>query len=211
MKRAELVCVMVLLLGVNAWLMGQSPSNLSLKFLGFTIHPFGDRTADLQPFKLDRHARFVMNFGGVLCYERYIWQDLVSVKGLQAVFADCSAGLASATHVAIRGTFLNRKKHRLSVGFGPALVIRQDWARFPGYQSSGFMNTGYLRPFGAVQWKVFWYGIEFEYDWRISERLDLSASLTPGVPMAVTLGAGVKYWISREHVDKVYLPKIKAE
>jgi hypothetical protein len=187
----------------------QVPSNVSLKFLGFTIHPFGDRTANLQPYKLDKNARFVMNFGGVLGYERFIFEDVVSIKGLQAVFADCSAGLASVTHAAVRGTFLNRNGHRLSLGFGPALIIRQDWARLPDYQSSGFMNTGYLEPFGPIQWKIFWYGIEMEYDWKMSEHLDFSASLTPGVPMAITMGFGLKYWFERDYREKIYLPKMK--
>lgn len=199
----------LILLGLQVGAFAQTPSNLSLKFLGFTIHPLGDRTADLQPFKLDRHARFVFNFGGVLGYERFIWQDVLSVKVLQAVFADCSAGLASATHVALRGTFLNRGGHRLSVGFGPAFLVRQDWARLPDYQSSGFMHTGKLPVFGNVQYKMFWYGIEVEYDLRLSKHLDFSASLTPGIPMAISMGCGLKYWFTRDYKAKIYLPKIK--
>lgn len=203
--------LLFLLVGLSVWTSApaQTPSNLSLKFLGFTIHPLGDRTAHLQPYKLDPHARFVMNFGGVIGYERYLCQDVLSVKVLQAIFADCSAGLASATHVALRGTFLNRGGHRLSFGFGPALIIRQDWGRLPGYQSSGFMETGYLRPLGPIQWKVFWYGIEIEYDVRLSRHLDFSASLTPGVPMAVTMGCGLKYWFTREYKDHIRLPRIR--
>lgn len=201
--------MLLLVMSFAASAAAQHPSNVSLKFLGFTIHPQGDPTAYLQPYKFDKKARFVMNFGGVLAYERFIWQDIISVKGLQALFADCSAGLASATHVAIRGTFLRRPRHRLSMGFGPALIVREDWGRHPDYQSSGFMNEGYIKPIGKVQWKIFWYGIEFEYDWKISERLDISASLTPGVPMAVTIGGGIRYWFNRDFEEKLYLPKMK--
>lgn len=188
---------------------GQTPSNVSLKFLGLTWHPLGDPLAHLQPFRLDEEARLVMNFGGALGYERYIWQDVFSVKALQAVFADCSAGLASATHVAVRGTFLHRQGHRLSIGFGPALMVRQDWARFPSYQSSGYFHAGYVRPLGPVQWKLFWYGIEVEYDVRLGDHLDFSASLTPGIPMAVTIGGGVKYWFTRRYQEKLHLPRVR--
>jgi hypothetical protein len=187
----------------------QTPSNISLKYLGLTIHPFGDRTAHLQPYKLDPRARFVLNFGGAMGYERFIFQDVLSVKVLEAVFADCSAGLASVSHVALRGNFLHRKRHRLSIGLGPALMIRQDWGRLPGYQSSGLMNTGYIKPLGPVQWKVFWVGIEMEYDVSITDRLAFSASLTPGIPMAVTMGCGLKYWFETAYRQKIYLPKVK--
>jgi hypothetical protein len=207
MKKSILFILM--LLGMQGGLFAQRPSNLSLKFLGLTMHPFGDRTANLQPYKLDPNAMFVLNFGGALGYERFIFQDRISVKGLQAVFADCSAGLASVTHVAIRGTFLKRKGHRLSVGVGPAFMVRQHWGRLPDYKSSGFMKEGYIKPFGPVQYKMFWYGVEIEYDVRLGEHVDFSASLTPGIPMAVTVGAGLKYWFGREYKEKIYLPKIK--
>lgn len=189
----------------------QTPSNIGLKFIGLTMHPMGDRTANLQPYKLDPHARFVFNFGGVLSYERFIWQDVFSIKVLQALFADCSAGLASVTHVAIRGTFLNRNGHRLSIGFGPAFMVRQDWARLPDYHSSGFMNESEFPLLGPVQWKMFWYGIEIEYDLRLSKHWDFSASLVPGVPMAITIGAGMKYWFGRDYKEKISLPKVKPQ
>jgi hypothetical protein len=201
--------MLVLLFGLGSPALGQTPSNLSLKYLGFTIHPQGDRTANLQPYKLDREAHFVANFGGALGYERFILQDILSVKLVQALFADCSAGLASVTFASIRANFMDRGRHRLSMGFGPALMVRQSWERLPDYKSSGYMNTGYIKPIGAVQWKLFPYGVEFEYDVRISRRLDFSMSLTPGLPLAVTMGAGLKYWVERDYKYKVYLPRVK--
>lgn len=181
---------------------------MSLKFMGLTIHPTGDRTAYLQPYKLDRNAYFVMNFGGVLGYERFLWQDVISVKALQALFADCSAGLASVTHVAVRGTFLDRGRHRLSIGFGPAFMVRQDWGRLPGYEPSGYFNQSTWGLLGPVQWKFFWYGVEMEYDVQLSDRLDFSASFVPGLPMAITLGLGLKYWFERDYKEKISLPKV---
>jgi hypothetical protein len=208
-KIVNYIGMLLLVCGLAIPVLAQTPSNLSLKYLGFTIHPKGDRTANLQPYKLDPKAHFVVNFGGALGYERFILQDVLSLKLVQAVFLDCSAGLASVTFASIRANFVDRGRHRASMGFGPALMIRQSWERLPDYKSSGYMNTGYLKPFGAVQWKLFPYGVEFEYDCRISKRLDFSVSLTPGLPMAVTMGAGLKYWVERDYKEKVFLPRMK--
>jgi hypothetical protein len=211
MHKSTLIIALFLLFTIHFSLStsAQTPSNVSLKFMGLTIHPTGDRTAYLQPYKLDPNAYFVMNFGGGLGYERFIWMDVLSVKALQVIFADCSAGLASVTHVALRGTFLNKGRHRLSIGFGPAFMMRQSWNRLPNYESSGYFNESYIRPLGPVQWKLFWYGVEMEYDVRINDRLDFSTSLAPGLPMAITLGFGLKYWFERDYKEKIALPKVK--
>jgi hypothetical protein len=105
--------IVILLLAIITTFTAYGQSSFSAKFVGLTIHPFGDESAALQPYKLDDRAVFVMNFGGVVSYEKYIWRDLVSYKVLQAVFADCSAGLASITNLAIQGVFL--KKTYLSI------------------------------------------------------------------------------------------------
>ncbi len=198
-----IILVFILSNGVNL----NSQSNISLKYLGLTIHPLGDDMAEFQPYKLDPEAKFVLNFGGVLSLEQFIYNDWLSVKYIQALFADCSAGMASVTHLGVRVRFMNKPKHKLSFGVGPAFMIREDWGRFDGYKSSGTLNRVYSDKFGWLQYKLFWFGIEVEYDFSISERWDLNMSITPGVPAVITYGIGLKYWFNKDFKEKIILPR----
>jgi hypothetical protein len=179
-------------------------NNISLKYFGLTIHPFGDRTAYMQPYKLDKNARFVLNFGGFASYEHFVWEDILSVKGLQGVFTDCSGGMAGVTHIGVR-TNVDRGRHRVSFGLGPTFFYREDWNRIEGYQDSGFLKHGNSRLFGPVQYRFFWYGMELEYDYRLGDRTDLSVGCTPGFPFVFTWSVGVKYWLNKDFRKTVKL------
>lgn len=187
-------------------------STFTLKYFGLTIHPAGDPTAHLQPYKLDDKARFVMNFGGFAGYEKFIYEDLVSVKVIQGLFTDCSAGFASVTHLGPRLNLLKLKKHKVYIGVGPTLIVRNSWTRFgESYTSSGYFNVAETQRFGDVQWKFIPYGLEFEYDYAITERDQFSVSFTPGVPLAMIFSFGWKHWITTKEYDKykVYIPRDK--
>lgn len=168
----------------------------TVKYFGTTIHPFGDPSAALQPYKLDDEARFVLNFGGFAGYERFVYRDLISVKGIFGVFTDCSAGLGSATHLGIRINMLHTEKHRVYFGIGPTLIVRDSWTRFgEKYTPSGYFNVTDTKRFGELQWKFIPYGLEFEYDYAFTEHNLLSISCTPGVPLAIIVSVGWKHWI----------------
>lgn len=186
----------------------RAQSNVSLKYFGLTMHPFGDETAYLQPYKLDNQARFVLNFGGFASYEKYVWKEIVSVKAMQGVFTDCSGGMAGVTHIGLR---INGEKdrHRLGIGLGPTLFYREDWNRFEGYTDSGFMSRTNNQWLGPLQYKFFWYGLEIEYDYRLGDRTDLSVGFTPGFPFVFTWSVGAKYWFSKgsEEAAKLVSPR----
>ena len=185
----------------------------TVKYFGLTIHPFGDKTAHLQPNKLDPNAVFVRNNGLFIGYEKFIHQDLVSLKGIQGVMTDCSNGLAVVSHLGIRGTLFQNDKHRLCMGIGPTFIVRESWTRFgAAYTSSGFFNERQSERFGDLQWKFIPYGFEFEYDYCFTEKDNLSISLTPGVPLANIISIGWKHWVTIKRYDdnvKLYVPKSK--
>lgn len=188
----------------------KAQSTFTLKYFGLTVHPFGDRTAELQPYKLDKEAHFVLNFGGYAGYERFVYKDLVSAKVIQGVFTDCSGGWASVTHIGVRALLFENDKHRLYFGIGPTLLVRHSWTRFgDNYQPSGYFNRADDTFLGDVQWKFIPYGCEFEYDYRWTERDHLSIGFTPGVPLACTFSIGWKHWITVKEFDytKLYVPK----
>lgn len=185
-------------------------SALTVKYFGMTIHPFGDKTAHLQPKKLDPNAVFVLNKGLFVGYERFVYQDLISIKVIQGVMTDCSDGLAEVSHLGVRATLLQTDKHRLCMGIGPTLIVRESWTRFGNaYTSSGFFNEANSERFGALQWRFVPYGFEFEYDYCISKKNNLSVSLTPGIPLANIVSIGWKHWINFKEFDdvKLYVPK----
>jgi hypothetical protein len=190
-------CALILLLGIPFALMGQS--TLTVKYFGLTVHPFGDNSAALMPYKLDNDAKYVLNAGGFIGYERYIYEDFLALKCIQGVFTDCSGGLAGVSHFGVRGVLIDTKSHRLSFGLGPALLYRDSWYRFGGrYQSAGFFNDYKSRNLGDIQWKLFFLAFEFEYDHSINHNNDLSLSFTPGIPMACVLSIGLKHWFSKD-------------
>lgn len=196
--------LILLICTTTACFHASAQSNVSLKYFGLTMHPFGDKTAYLQPYKLDNNARFVLNFGGFASYEKYLWEEIISVKAMQGVFTDCSGGMAGVTHLGLRISG-EKGRHRLGIGLGPTFFYREDWNRFEGYTDSGFMKRANNRWLGPLQYKFFWYGVEIEYDYRLGNRTDLSVGFTPGFPFVFTWSVGAKYWLSKGPVKAVKL------
>jgi hypothetical protein len=186
-------------------------SALSLRYMGLTIHPFGDSESRLEPYKLDKNAYFVPNFGFLAAYEKYVWEDIISIKILQGAFLDCSAGRAGVTHIGFRGVLVDRGKHHLTFGMGPTMYYREDWNRFASYNDGGVFHRLTTNHFGSIQYKFFWYGCEFEYDYRLTKKLDMNFGFTPGAPLALLFSAGVKYWLNKDFkkTEKFIVPKKK--
>ncbi|MBO6516108.1 MAG: hypothetical protein JJ975_06130 [Bacteroidia bacterium] len=196
----------LLLVSINA----NGQSSFTVKYYAMTIHPFGDATAHLQPRKLDPNAVFVLNSGLFVGYEKFVYQDLVSVKFIQGALSDCSKGLALVSHLGVRGTLYQTPLHRLSVGLGPTYIVRESWKRFGNqYESSGFFNEANWDRWGLVQWKFIAYGVDVEYDYCIRKRDNLSISITPGLPLANIISIGWKHWIGKTYTRPLapYVPK----
>lgn len=170
-------------------------TNLTGKFFGLTIHPFGDDLASIQPYKLDSKAYFVLNLGGFVGYERYFWQDIASVKVTQGLFTDCSGGKAGFTHLGLRGVVYDKGNHHAMLGFGPMWFYRDSWTRFPNYDDKGVFGLNKAK---TVQYKFFWYGMEIEYNYRLSKKTDFSVTFTPGLPFVISYAVGLKYWFNKD-------------
>ncbi len=185
----------------------------TFRYFGLTVHPFGDQTAEIQPYKLDKNARFVLNFGGFVSADHYVYKDLVCVTGMQAFFTDCAGGWAGFTHIGIRALVLEKGRHRLMLGAGPMLYYRQDWNRFEEYEDKGSFNRYHSRNVGDVQWRIFPVAGEFAWHYRATDHLDINTGFTPGLPLALCLSVGVTWWPERfeqqETKLKVFVPKRK--
>lgn len=187
-----------------------SQETITVKYFGLTIHPFGDPSAHLQPYKLDKNARFVLNSGLFIGYEKFLYQDMFSVKYIQGFLKDCSNGMTVVSHIGIRGTLIKLPKHHLYFGVGPTLVVRDSWKRFGNdYTSSGYFNETKSEKLGDLQWKIVPYGFEFEYDYVLNNKNQISFSVTPVVPLASLFSIGWKHWFHYKEFEqqKVFIPK----
>ena len=186
-------------------------SALTVKYFGLTVHPFGDKTAHLQPYKLDDKARFVANFGAFVGYEKFIYKKYLSVKLIEAAFTDCSGGWASIHHLGLRFLLLDKKsKHRLYLGVGPTYILRNSWTRFgEEYNGSGYFNVRESKWLGTVQSKFILYGMEMEYDYALNTNNHLSISFTPGIPLACIFSVGWKRDFNKQSYSKYkfYVPE----
>lgn len=180
-------------------------NSFSLRYFGLTVHPFGDQTAALQPYKLDKNAIVVANFGAFASVDHYLKKDYIAITFMQAAFTDCSAGFGGFTHIGIRARLLDKGKHRLMLGAGPLLYYREDWNRFGSYEDGGVFHHYHSRQLGDLQYKLFWTGFEFAYHYEFSRHFDFNAGLTPGLPLACSFSAGITWWPKRfeSKADKV--------
>jgi len=172
--------------------------NFGINWIFMTWHPQGNVNAHFQPKRLDPEARFVLNWGGVAAYERFIFRQRLSLKIAQGAYSDCAELFAGHTHIAFRLQLLNGGRHALRLGFGPTWVYRKSWYRFPGY----VQENRYLETRGDWQRAFVWYGGEIEYDFRINKHLDIDLHIIPGVPDFYTFGVGARYWFSRPPTNR---------
>lgn len=163
--------------------------NFGVKYFGLSMHPKGDKQANLMPHKLDDKGVFVVNFGTILSFQQFIYRELVSVKVAQGIYTD-SGGLPSGhTHVGFRTVFFEKGKNNISLGFGPTLIYRRNWN-----VKEGYVSTGLFKESGNIQYKLVMYGGEFEYNRYLNEHFDLSVNFLPGYPLVMSLGVGIRWW-----------------
>ncbi len=167
-----------------------SQDNVGLRFVFATVHPEGEKNALLMPLRLDERAVIVLNWGFIGSYERYIYKKRIALKVAQGAYSDCAQLFAGHTHVAFRANLLNSRKHSLEVGFGPTFVYRKSWYRFPEYEQ----ETKLLKKGEKWQWNFVWYGGEVEYDYALTNKMDLTVNCIPGFPKFFTFAVGTRYW-----------------
>lgn len=107
-----------------------------------------------------------------------------------AYYRDCAFVNAGYIHAGFRGRLLESGPHIINGGLGPTLVVREDWHQFQEYDGDSFFGD---RVLGRWQYRFIPYGGEFEYLYRISDRLEFQASIIPGIPIVLTTKFGVRW------------------
>jgi len=188
----QLCCLLTIILFFQKAPIGFSQNNFDANLIFLTWHPGGDEMYFLQPRRLDARANLVLNYGGVLAYEHFVYKKRLSLKLAQAAYSDCAALFAGHTHIAFRWNVLSSDRHALRLGFGPTWFYRQSWERFPGY----IQQNPYLKTRGDWQYSFVWYGGEIEYDYALTNRWNLGVRIIPGIPSFFTFGVGIRYWLN---------------
>lgn len=187
---------------MRAWIIGflvlvftgavSGQSNFCIRYFGLTMHPEGNQQWRLMPTRLDDEGKYVVNYGLVAGYEQLTRFDWLSWKVTQGFYTDSGFLPSGHTHIGFRIIMFPHKKFNLRIGFGPSLVYRKSW-----YSKEGYQDTHIFKRYKGLQYKFVWYGGEIEFDYKLSDRWDLSANLLPGVPLFVSANIGVRYWLSR--------------
>lgn len=169
----------------------RAQDSFGIKYFGLAVHPLGEEAnAFLMHNKLDKDAYLVLNLGGELTYEKFLIKDILSLKAVQALYADCAEKLGGFSHIGVRAKIFKTGKHGLYGGLGPTLVFRKNWLTIPGYQN---LNRFKGDENDRFQYLFLWYGGEFEYKYILSEKTDLSVSFVPGYPDLMSLAVGVNF------------------
>lgn len=181
----------ILLLVVIGTVNSHAQNNIGIKYFGLSIHPKGEHdNAFLMPRKLDPNGYFVLNVGAQINYEHFIYKDIVSIKIIQALYADCASRLGGFSHIGLRGRFFKINRHVLSGGIGPTLVFRRNWLELVGYQ-----NPERFKGDIGQKWQhlFLWYGGEFEYKYYLNQNTTFALSFVPGYPDLMSLSLGLHY------------------
>jgi hypothetical protein len=163
---------------------------IGLKLTGLSIHPGGNKNANIMKYKLDNKGIFVFNPGIRLGFEYFFYKDIVSIKIEQGLYKDCANQFAGFTHVGLRGKMFQIEKHSLNGGMGPTFFFRKNWHKLDGYKHDVKSFKG--EPEDNWQRWFIWYGGEFEYNYEINEMVELSTSFVPFVPSVISYGTRLK-------------------
>lgn len=171
---------------------GEHKDLLSLQYIGITYHPGGGNAPEIYPRKFDQQAYFVAELGAALSYDRAIHGRFFPRLSL-AFYRDCANVDAGYLHLGGRGIILSKGKHQINGGIGPTLVFRKDWHQFDEYPGDDFYGNSIWR---GWQYRFILYGGEFDYLYRLSDKMELHYSIIPGYPFVFTSKIGVRFGVS---------------
>ncbi|MBI9055590.1 MAG: hypothetical protein JEY96_17330 [Bacteroidales bacterium] len=179
--------------------LGIAQDNFSAKFFGFSFHPDGDVNADNMPTKIDKNGVLVVNIGMYFGYEHFVHKDKLSIKTAVAFYSDCGGLFSGLVHVGFRGVIVQFDRFSINGGLGPTFIYRRSWySKFDDYVNSGFYNGNET---DFWQYKFLWYGGELEFNYQLTNRLDLSTTFIPGYPKLLELSFGVRYRFKKQQTS----------
>lgn len=164
---------------------------LGIKYFGLSYHPQKPYNSHLMPLKLDKDASFVINLGASFNFEYFFLKDIFSVKGVQAFYSDCAQQFAGFSHIGFRGQIFKWGNLSLNGGIGPTFIYRKNWYNLDGYDNK--FSFFYGGKNDVWQTRFLWYGGEFEFNYEIFDKTELSFAIIPGGIDLINLSVGFRY------------------
>ena len=188
MKKIIITFVFILL-----FISGQAQkSNISIKLIPFSYNPFNNPNYNLINHKITKDGLLTFEPGIQLGFEIF-GNDYTSFKMTQSVQYDAMSKFMGATQIMLRRRLLKKWKHSVYIGVGPVFYIRQSWFNIPGYKEEQYFHTA-----NSLQYYLMWLSGELEYNFSISKKSDLTASLNHIAPRSFGFLIGYKYWFNRK-------------
>lgn len=161
---------------------------IGVKLMGVSIHTDDNKNGNLYKAAIGKHHRVAFHFGLAVTTE-YKFNNWISAKVDQVAFRDCAGKFAGMTMFNLRGTADLGKGGDLSAGMGPFWYYRKSWFTVEAYEDDGYFKTSRNEKW---QTKFVWYGGEVEYNYPITETLDWSTNVLPGIPVVIAVASGVR-------------------
>jgi len=184
------ICIFLFILLWNNHLINANDLFIGIKYFGLSIHPTGALNSQHMPLKFDKRGIFVLNTGISLNIEYFVYKDIISVKFVQGLYADCVQKFGGFIHLGFRARIFEIGNHSLYGGIGPTFIYRKNWYALDDYDDSFSFFCG--NPEDIWQYRFLWYGGELEYNYAINDIFSLSTSFVPGFPDLVNLSVGFR-------------------
>lgn len=159
---------------------------VGVKFLCFNSHLGTAINQHIIPLKLDPNANLVYNPGGTLNAEVFLLKNILSIKFVQGLCADCAMQFLGYTHLGFRLRLLKIKRFSLNFGIGPTFIYRQSWYKIKGYDDTGRFFRG--SPEEDWEYRFIWWGGEGEININVKDGWDVSVSVVPSNPLIINMG-----------------------
>jgi hypothetical protein len=192
--QTKLITLMLLLsisLSAQRYRYQAHDSHLSVELMGLTFHPGGGAVNMIAnyPLKLDKKAYFVVNLGVTVAYD-YDINDKWFLRGVAGFVKDCAYKNSAFVHFGFRWKPITMGRHSINGGFGPVFVMREDWHQFEGYNDkSDFYGK---RVWNGMQYRLFPFGGEIEYQYKINNKWDFQYTVIPGFPAVINSRVGFR-------------------
>ncbi len=188
------IFIFISIFGIVSITKGQK--NISFKLLSITTNQFENRNSSIYKSKLTDNGKFTFEPGILFTYEVYANQNS-ALKINQALYNDRCSKLAGFSQILVKFRLGRIWKHSFSIGIGPILHYRKDWSDIEGYQDENLYKV-----WSDWQQRFSWISGEFEYDFYLNKKGDLSISINHIHAEGISLAIGYRHWISKKSKKK---------
>ena len=174
----------------NAQTAASSPKHaLSLWVFGISTHPDPGPGKEVYSRKLSSDGATVVNPGLAVAYDRFLIGDRLAARVSISGASDCRSVFAGLAHLGLKIRLLQLGRASLGASVGPMLYVRQSWHRFDNYSGA---NTAF-QTWDQWQYIAAPVGGSLEFNYRISDRTELSMSVLPAYPEVISAGFGFRF------------------